>query len=281
MKQMLFFLLLATSIPSFAQDLLVTNARDTLNCKLGNLNSFGFYPISFLYYDTLMTGEIHKDSVLFFKKNVFRSLYNNTLRRWYSFMDFDVDFGLSHLTGEFRHEHDLYGEDVPDKSDFIARTGWYAGAELNFMHSKRLGYGIKYNFRSYVEGKLTHQYVGPAFIVRFYEHNKRNNVCLNFSGGYAWATQKDAPIQNINIRTRLPALYAKCFAANIALTYNFRIADNTSLHLKASYALGYPDFIYIQDVQKYTNANSEPLPIDGYCSNINAFNLTFGLTFHR
>jgi len=62
-----------------AQDFVVTIHRDTLNCQLGRLKN-DVYPIKFLLDDEVFEGTIHKDTIMFFRRNVFRDMYSNRLR---------------------------------------------------------------------------------------------------------------------------------------------------------------------------------------------------------
>jgi len=260
-----------------AQDMLVTVRRDTLNCKIGKLHN-EFYPITFLLDDTTMTGQIHVDSVLYFRKGVFRGLYDNRLRPWYSFLDLDIDAGLSNQTGTFRIE-----EQMADKGLFSTRSGYYLGADLIYWVSKRIGYGLRYDYRMLLSGDLNYQYVGPSMSFRFYEDNRRNNVYFSFSAGYGWMVQKNAYIDMNRADGALTPIemHANALSGSVSLAYNYRLAKNLSAHAKVSYNLGYPDFIRVQDITKLVQANDKPLELDGYCVSMNTLNLTLGVTFHK
>ncbi|MDR2037539.1 MAG: hypothetical protein LBQ60_06410 [Bacteroidales bacterium] len=112
-----------------AQDFLVTINRDTLNCRLGKLEK-DQYPITFFVDNEKIHGYIHKDSILFLKKNVFQSLRNNKLLPWYPLRDINIDAGVAHQFGTFRFEDDL-----TSKSNFAARTGFYANVDMVYYLS--------------------------------------------------------------------------------------------------------------------------------------------------
>jgi len=280
---LLITVLLSSVCIAQAQDLIVTKSLDTINCKLGKLKG-DFYPITFIYYDTMMYGTIHKDSILVFRKSLFRGLSDNTLRPWYSYLDFDIDVGAVYQTGKFRMEHDLFidkdGNDI-HKSEFNTRRGYFAGAELNYFVSKRIGYGLKYNYRWLLDGNLTYQYVGPALIFRFLERKRVNYATLNFSAGYAWMIQKDAPLTQILRRLRIE-MHAQTLAGHVGVGYTHRFSKRLSGNVKLSYFIAYPNFLTIKDIRKINPTGSEkPLETGDYCNNMNTINLTFGITVHK
>ena len=276
------FLFLATCFVN-AQDLLVTINRDTLNCKMGKLKN-DHYLISFLVEDEKakseilryeeINGLIHKDSVLFFKKNVFRGMHDNRLRPWYPLVEICFNAGGAYQFGKFHIEDDL-----TEKSDFGARTGLFLGTDLTYYVSKRVGYGLVYNYRSLLNGDIQYQYVGPMMVFRFLEKNKSNHLFFSISGGLGWMVQKNAPIQYFEIRP-LITMKAKSLSGDLAVGYSFRLSNYVSLRLKASCNIGYPVFVRIEDLQSYVTS---PIPLDigDYCHNMNTINFTAGFSFHK
>ena len=269
---LIFFLVFLSCFSAKGQDFLVTNKLDSLNCKLGKLEN-DHYTIIFYIDDEKFSGTIHKDSILFFKKNMFRSLRSNRLMPWYPLKEFGIDVGGIHQAGPFRIDDDLTG-----KSDFAAKTGFYAGADLTFYMTKMTGYGLKYNYRSLLGGDVKYQYVGPMLGLRFWDKNRKHYCFSHISGGFGWMVQKNAPIQIMNIRPRIE-MSAKSFVGDISIGYNHRISNNIAVRLKLSGLVGYPSFIRIHDLQKLTDANDKPLEIGKYCNNMNTINLSVGFIF--
>ena len=111
-----------------AQDLLVTINRDSLNCKIGQLTD-DFYPIEFKLEDELMTGLIHKDSVMFFRKNMFRSMNDYRLRPWYPTVSLDINVGGGHQFGQLRTG--LTEDLKPHKGSSSDHNLFFVGADLN------------------------------------------------------------------------------------------------------------------------------------------------------
>jgi hypothetical protein len=275
MKRMIFILIILTGAPVVsAQDLLVTNRHDTLNCTIGKLEN-DCYPISFIMDDTTIYATIHRDSVLLFRKNVFRGRNDNRLRPWYPLIDLGIDAGAAHQFGTFRVDDDLTG-----KSAFGARTGYYAGVDLMFFHSRQIGYGLKYNYRSLLDGDLVYQYAGPVIMFRFWDKRRKNNLFFSLSGGYGWMVQKNAPIQNMLVRPRIE-MHANAISGDISAGYNRRLSKHVSARIKVSCIIGYPGFIKIIDIGTYTRPSDAPLEIGDYCNNMNTVNISAGFTFHK
>ncbi|MDR2040524.1 MAG: hypothetical protein LBQ60_21620, partial [Bacteroidales bacterium] len=229
-----FFFMFSISLD--AQDFLVTKSLDSLNCKIGKLENDQYY-LTFYQNDKKTEGYIHKDSILFFKKNVFRSLHNNRLLPWYPLVDFSVDAGIAHQYGKFQIEDDL-----TDKSNFAARTGLYASAELTYYVTKLVGYGIKYNYRRLLDGDLSYHYVGPMIAFRFWNKNRKNYFFFNASAGFGSMIQKNAPIQLELIRPRIE-MHANIFAGDLSAGYNLRLSPMVSMRLKLSGTFGKSNFI--------------------------------------
>jgi len=267
-------ILLFCSFSMKAQDLLVTINRDTLNCKMEKLKN-DYYPVTFVLGDEKISGLIHKDSILFFKKDVFRGLNNNRLRPWYSLVELGFDAGVAYQYGKFRIDDDL-----TDKSNFGAKTGLYLGTDLTYYISRQIGYGLKYNYRSLLSGDVCYQYVGPMMAFRFPERKKPNHFFFNFSGGLGWMVQSNAPVQNILARPRIK-MRAKALTGDVAVGYSFKLSKWVSVRTKVSCNIGYPGFVYIEDIEKLKKPWEIPFELGYYCHNMNTVQFTVGFSFHK
>ena len=268
------FLVYFCSFSMNAQDLVVTTKRDTLNCKLGKLKN-DFYPVEFVIEDSIYSGLIHKDSVYFLKKDVFLGLQDNRLRPWYPLVEIGVDAGVAHQFGKFRMDDDLTG-----KSAFGAKTGWFFGTELTYYISKRVGYGIKYNYRSLLDGDICYQYFGAMMVFRFLERKKTNHFFFNYSAGLGWMVQKNAPVQLYLLRPRIE-MHARSLSGDIAVGYDFRLAKIVSARIKVSCNIGYPSFTKIMGLEKMLKPSDHPIVLGDYCKNMNTINVTAGFSFHK
>jgi len=277
-----------------AQHLMVTVRLDTLNCKIGTLKN-DMYPIEFMMDDTLYNGEIHKDSVLVIRKNVFRGLRDNRLRPWYSLIELGFDAGVTYQTGALRIDPGMY-----EKSESAIKTGYYFGADAVFYHSKLMGYGLKYNYRSLDFGKFTdptglfsgkhtslwYQYIGPLITFRFWDSNRKNNFFVTVSAGIGWMRQYDARLSYINpeddSRNQRPfEMSASALAGDLSVGYKIGLTKQILAHVKLTYDLAYPSNL------RYTSVSLAGIPggsqalieSDGYLENMNTISLTAGLSF--
>ncbi len=261
-----------------AQDFLVTIQRDTLNCKLGELEG-DFYPIKFKWDDELMQGEIHKDSILFYKRNMFRSIDDNRLRPWYPMACLSLNVGGGHQFGPLRVG--LTEANTPKKGTSSDRGVFHAGADVLVHLSKLTGYGIKYHYRRMLGGDIQQHYAGPMISLRFWDSQRRNHWIVHGSVGYGGMIHNNAMIK---IGTREPEpikLTASTIAGDVGVGYNLKLSRNFSVLFKLSATVAYPDFVRIFDYTRVNPNNANPAPdISGYCHNMNSVNLTIGLAIH-
>lgn len=261
-----------------AQDLLVTTNRDSLNCKIGKLAN-DFYPIEFKVDNELMTGLIHKDSIMFFRKNLFRSIDDTRLRPWYPTVSLGINLGGG---------RQLSPQRVGLTEDFNPLMGsssdlnqFYAGVDLTSFITSKTGYGLKYHFRSMLGGDIQQNYIGPMISFRFWDDERKNHWIMQLSAGYGRIVHNNAMVK---IGTKEPepvTLIANTLAGDIAMGYNMKLSKHLSTQFKLSLTIGYPDHVKIFDYARINPGGANPLPdISGYCKNMNSLNLSVGLGFH-
>ncbi|MDD3063906.1 MAG: hypothetical protein PHX50_13950 [Massilibacteroides sp.] len=261
-----------------AQDLLVTIHRDSMNCKIGTLTD-DFYPIEFKLDNELMTGMIHKDSIMFFRKNMFRSIDDNRLRPWYPTVALGMHVGGGRQFGPLRVG---LTEDLNPKAGSSSdRNLFYVGTDLAVFLSSRIGYGLKYHFRSMLGGDIQQHYIGPMLTYRFWDNERKNHWIMQFSAGYGRMTHNNAMVK---IGTKEPEpilLTSNSLAGDIAMGYNLKLSPHLSTQVKLSLTVAYPDHVKIFDYARINPGGANPLPdISGYCHNMNSLNLSVGIGFH-
>jgi|GEM_PF-2331973 hypothetical protein len=280
-SSLLLFLLIGVVLPCSslkAQDLLVTIQRDTLNCKVGKMEG-DFYPIKFKWDDELMEGMIHKDSVLFYKRNMFRSISDNRLRPWYPTAYLSLNLGGGHQFGPLRVG--LTENYTPKKGTSSDRGALYAGADLVVYLSALTGYGIKYHYRRMLGGDIQEHYVGPMISLRFWDNQRKNHWVIQGSVGYGRMAHNNAMIKRGTNDPEPIELTANVLAGDIGVGYNLRLSSNLSALFKLSSTIGYTDFVRISDYHRLNPSGTDPAPdISGYCHNMNSINLTVGLAVH-
>ncbi|NLX66931.1 MAG: hypothetical protein GXZ19_09240 [Bacteroidales bacterium] len=261
-----------------AQDLLVTIHRDTLNCTIGKLTD-DFYPIEFKWDDELKSGLIHKDSVLYYKKKVFRSIDDARLRPWYPVVSLSLNVGGGHQFGPLRVG--LTEDFNPQPGSSSDRNLFYAGTDLVVYLSALTGYGVKYHYRSMLGGDIRQNYIGPMISFRFWDDHRRNHWILHCSVGYGRMVHNNAIIK---LGTKDPepiTLTANSLAGDIGVGYNLKLSPNISSIVKLSLTMAYPDHVRIFDYTRINPGGANPAPdISGYCQNMNSVNLSVGFEFH-
>ncbi|MGI6047764.1 MAG: hypothetical protein ACOYEG_07115 [Petrimonas sp.] len=261
-----------------AQDFLVTIQRDTLNCKIGKMEG-DFYTIEFKWDDELMQGTIHKDSILYFKRNMFRSINDNRLRPWYPLVHFSLNVGGGQQFGPLRVG--LTENNTPKKGTASDRGAFYVGADLAAYLSALTGYGLKYHYRHMLGGDIQQNYVGPMISLRFWDDQRKNHWVIQGSVGYGRMVHNNAMIK---IGTRQPEpikLTANTVAGDVGVGYNLKLSRKFSALVKLSATVAYPKFVRIFDYTRINPTGADPTPdISGYCHNMNSVNLTVGLAVH-
>jgi hypothetical protein len=263
-------LLLSASCALQAQDLLVTVRYDTLNCDITSFRE-DVYSITFMLGDSAMTGKIHKDSVLYIHRNMFRALDDNRLRPWYPVTEFGIDAGMAHQVGYLRKEAEMRS---------TARTGIYGCADLTYYMTKTVGYGLKYSFRSVLGGDIKYQHIGPMMMFRFWNSSRHNYAFLGFSAGLGWLKQTNAPIQ-IGLSYRpLISMRANYLSGDVSAGYCLRLSPTAFVRLKASFNMGRPGFVRVVNLLEYADPGDKTLDTFGYCENTKTVNLSAGFSFH-
>ncbi|HMM17728.1 MAG: hypothetical protein VB079_03475 [Petrimonas sp.] len=261
-----------------AQDLLITVRQDSMNCKVGKLTG-DFYPIEFKWDDTLMSGMIHKDSVLFFRKNIFRSMDDNRLRPWYPIVSLGLNVGGGRQFGQLRVG--LTEDFKPREGTSSDRNIFYAGADLSVYLSKRVGYGFKSHYRSMLSGDIRQYYIGPIISFRFWDNKRKNHWLVYCSAGYGRMKHNNAMIKIGTKDPELINLTANTFASDFTVGYNLKVTPNLSTQFKLSLTIAYPDYVRIFDYTRINPGGTNPAPdISGYCQNMNGVNLSVGVGFN-
>jgi hypothetical protein len=249
-----------------------------MNCKIGKMEG-DFYPIEFKWDGELMQGTIHKDSILYFKRNMFRSMDDNRLRPWYPMVYLSLNLGGGHQFGPLRVG--VTENNTPIKGTSSDRGVFHAGADLAVYLSALTGYGIKYHYRRMLGGDIQQNYAGPMISLRFWDGQRKNHWVVQGSVGYGRMVHNNAMIK---IGTRKPEpikLTANTLAGDVGVGYNLKLSRKLSALFKLSATIAYPRFVRIFDYTRINPTGSDPAPdISGYCHNMNSVNLTVGLAVH-
>jgi len=205
MKQLIFIIVVfITANITKAQDLIVTDRGDSLNCKITKIKKDYIY-FAFKFENEVKNTLLHVDQIKFFEIDFF-AIPEFSYKKVKNIKDFQkvrLGFfgGPSYMLGKI-------SDDVPE--DFIPyykklKSGYHLGGDIRFFTSEYFGLGLKYmNFKTQnkiekiyatntvtgvtmtgsLEDDITIQYFGPIVSAKF--HNKNNNIffLINMSMGY-------------------------------------------------------------------------------------------------
>lgn len=174
-----------------AQDLLVTAEGDSLNCKITKIKGDYVY-FTFRYQDEIRNTLLPQTQVKHHQYNYYAAPdvqpdqiagYRPEFMHW----------RLALNAGWSRRLAPLYDDGLTSWQKEYAKklmNGFNISADASYFFTEMLGAGLKYdlykssNSSYYGEDKISIQYVGPAFAMRFFNQAKTNCWFMSASIGY-------------------------------------------------------------------------------------------------
>lgn len=234
-----------------AQDLIVTNDNDSINCKITDLKNDYIY-FTFKYDKEIRSTLIPRNEVLSFNYDYYKISEIPADKvigvENYDHFSLSVNGGYSYLTAKI-------SDKVPsDFEDYIKelKSGYHFGADIKYYFSENIGIGIKYNqFKSsnsldniYVEdtsgnrryGKMSDNittfYIGPEFSTRLPNQNKTGIFYSDFSLGYIGHTNNFVIVDNYTMK-------GNSLAYILNIGYDIKISENFFAGFQISYTAGF------------------------------------------
>lgn len=242
------FILLANSI--YAQDLIVTNKGDSINCRITKVKTDKIYftfkhnneirstlipmiDVSNHQFDYYQTSEVPKEKIVNHKN--------------YQQFKFAINGGYSYQTARV-------GGNVPsDFKNYVKqlKSGYHFASDLTYYISEPLGFGLKYLlFRSsnsldniYRDdlngnreyGKMSDDlkiwFFGPTFSTRLLSHDKSNAFNINLSLGYMGYSNNKVIVDKYKMT-------GSTIGFSYDIGYDFGLSENLSLGFQVSYLSG-------------------------------------------
>lgn len=251
MKKYLFlFLIFACSYNLFAQDLIVTQQGDSVNCKITNMTT------DFIYFTFNHKGEIRNTllpskDVKSYQTNYFQQ--NNipadkiVVAKNYKHWRFAIDAGSGYRTAK--------AYNVPAQlQSYVENLRWgkHLGGEICYYYNENFGIGAKYvvsnSYEKYSDNyaftdlygntlygemsdDITIRFAGPYFGFRYLSKNHRNVFLMNISIGY---------MDYVN-NTYLPyktKISGNTIGSAIQFGYDFNLSESFAIGCKLSYLQG-------------------------------------------
>lgn len=196
-------LLLMVTHALIAQDLIVTNEGDSINCKITRVKADNIY-FTFKYNNEIRHTLLPKSGVKEHRFDFYKTseVTNADVKKHEDYPRFRIALG-----GGYSYQTAKVAESVPgDFKDYVRKlkSGYHFGGDVTYFLSEPLGIGFKYlMFKSsnsadniYVEdntGNITYgkmsddmtiTFLGPSFSTRIFNHSKSNAFLMNLSLGY-------------------------------------------------------------------------------------------------
>lgn len=235
-----------------AQDLIVTEKGDSLNCKITRIKS-DYIHFTFKYENEIRHTLLHVGQIKFYKEGFFakaevpvdkvKKVSGN-----YQKLRFGVYGGWSYITAKVNPK-------VPSAFQQYTKelkSGYHLGWDFSYFISESIGFGIQYSmFRTSNEldnifvtnketgktrtGKLkddiTIHYFGPAVCTRLSSANKKRHFISDFSLGYLSYKNKAVLIDSFTLTGGTLGLI-------LDLGVDFSLDKNLSLGIFLAYKIG-------------------------------------------
>jgi hypothetical protein len=272
-----------------AQDLIVTNEGDSLNCKITKIKKDHIY-FTFKHKEEIRSTLLPMASV----RNHQMLFYTNPEvpeDKIVGYEDFS-HFRIS-LNGGYSNQTAKLHESIP--SDFKEyyndlKSGYHFGGDAIYYFSESIGVGLMYYlFKSsnsmaniYVEdiygykkyGKMSDDimtsFFGPTFSTRFLNYNKRNAFIMNLSLGYMGYSNNKIVVDTYK-------LTGNTLGLAYGVGYDIGISENISLGFQLSLISG-TLFQYTLD----DGTSTETIKLEkGEYESLNRFDFSVGLRFGK
>jgi hypothetical protein len=254
MRDKIFFIYLIFSMFSFenllAQDLIVTNEGDSINCKITKVKTDNIY-FTFKHKEEIRSTLLPVSSV---KTHQFEYYQTSEVPEYKVVGYEDYQKFRIAINGGYSYQTAKVSENVPaDFKDYVKelKSGYHIGGDLSYYFTEPLGFGIKYYLYKtsnnldniYVEdnngnrtyGKmsddLTISFIGPSFSTRLLNHDKSNAFLLNLSLGYMGYKNNKVIVDDY-------IMTGSTMGLALDIGYDIGLSENLSLGFQVSFLSG-------------------------------------------
>lgn len=277
------------SISIQAQDLIITNEGDSLNCKITKIKSDNIY-FTFKHKDEIRSTLLPLGQVKYHQYNYYQAsevpsdkvVGNEIYPHFRAALNGGWSYRVAKLADNIPSDFEQYMKDL--------KSGYHYGLDLSYYFSEQLGFGFKYyNYRSKNEinnvyvtlpngstqyGKMSDDisinFIGPFFSTRLLDSNKKNSFLINLGIGYMGYTDKAVLISDFIIKGSTVGL---CWD----IGYDIGLTENLALGFQLSYMIG---TLTQYDLSDGVNTETVKLEKDNYES-LSRIDLSIGLRFNK
>ncbi|MFW5656190.1 MAG: hypothetical protein ACOC0C_01130 [Bacteroidota bacterium] len=273
---------------SQAQDLIVTDDSDSLNCEITEITPENIY-FTFEFEGRNINTLLPRNKILTYKKNYFQIETETITQPMNS--SFYHEFRIA-LEGGFSRRTAKIPDNIPnDYEDYIneLKSGYNFEAGLTYYFSEMIGLGICYSqfgasnemenvWLQDIYGNRTYglmrddifvHFFGPVLSTRFYNYNKKSAFFADFGLGYLGYDNDAIFVNDIHIT-------GKTVGVSMDLGYDIGLSDNIAMGFEISVVSG---TLTELEVSSGSYSETRELEKDEY-ENLGRFDFSIGLRFH-
>jgi hypothetical protein len=291
MKHFFVFLcLLITSVSMQAQDLIVTNEGDSLNCKITRVRAGNVY-FTFSHY-----GEIRNTLLPVSQIAHYQMSYYSTPEVSAHLIppdDFFPRFRIA-VSGGWSYRTASLASDTPHEfKSYLKKlkSGFHYDLGLSYYFSEQYGVGFKYNefhtsnkvgnvYVEYEDGKteygdMSHndriRFMGPLFGMRFLNLPRKNTLVMELGLGYMGYQSKG------NIVNNIATVKGNTVGTYLSIGYDIGLSKNFALGFQVSMLTG-----TLTQVTIFDGKTTEKQKLDkNQQENLSRIDLSIGLRFNN
>jgi len=288
----MFMLLVALAIPLQAQDLIVTNEGDSINCKITKVKPDNIY-FTFSYKDEIKNTLLPVSQIANYQKNYYSTAEvpadKIPGKEIYPHFRFAISGGWSYRTAKI-------SPDIPsDFNDYYnkLKSGFHYDIDVSYYFAEMLGVGLRYNeflssnkiignvYVTYPDGTTEYgdlkdniriKFIGPTFNARFFNSTKKNCLLLEIGLGYMNYQDKGylvSPPKTIKGNT---------MGSFFGVGYDLGISKNLALGFQLTLLTGQ---LYQYTVSDGISTQTVKSDDGGSIENLSRIDLSIGLRFNK
>lgn len=234
----------------FAQDLIVTNEGDSINCKITKVKTDNIY-FTFKHKDEIRSTLLPMSNVKTHQIDFYQTS-EVPKEKVVGYEDYQ-HFRLA-INGGYSYQTAKVAESVPsDFKDYVKelKSGYHFGGDFTYYFTEPLGFGFKYYLfktsnsldniyledtdgnRTYgkMSDNLTISFIGPSFSTRLLNHDKSNAFLMNLSLGYMGYSNDKVIIDKYKMTGSTMGL-------SFDIGYDIGLSENLSLGFQISFISG-------------------------------------------
>lgn len=290
MKNILLLIAFFTCLsPVFSQDLIVTNKRDSINCKITKIKKDNIY-FTFRHKDEIRSTLLPAAGIKYYQLNYFKNVEVPREKVIGNQVYKHFRFGLN---GGYGYRTNKMSSSIPsDFSDYSKKlkSGLQFSGDLTYYFTEPLGIGLKYSsFKAsnsmsdiYVEdsggsrryGNMSDNigisFIGPVFSSRFSNKDKTNAFLMNIGLGYMGYKNNYTLIDPYKVT-------GSTMGMSFDMGYDFKVSSNLILGVQLSAISGVLTTYKLSDGSATQNIKLEKENYEGLAR----LELSLGLRFMK